>query len=155
MESLPRCACFLLASLAQELFVRRSHKNQLKECWNERTSRGLKDALLNLQEWCKHKLSGKKHTPHTPNGKPPPEVTLEKPQREIMIVSSSMSGTYQGVNANMANKGANGAGWYPGAMLDLGPKAWILTACVTLTCSLSSKLSPGATWHSNNSPIGG
>lgn len=54
---------------------------------------------------------------------PPPEVTLEKPQRETMIVSSTVCGTYQGVNANIANRGANGAGWYPGAMLDLGPES--------------------------------
>lgn len=42
----------------------------------------------------------KNNKPHNSNGEPPPEVTLEKPQRETMIVSSS----YQGVNANIANR---------------------------------------------------
>lgn len=34
-----------------------------------------------------------------------------------------VSGTYQGVNANTANKGTKGAGWCPGAVLDLGPES--------------------------------
>lgn len=40
-----------------------------------------------------------------------------------MIVSSTVSGTYQGINVNIANRGASGAGWYPGVMLDLGPES--------------------------------